>query len=148
MSTMTSLESVGFQLSRLTEGDITSISPIDGRILGRVSSCDQTQVDNAIDQSAAAFRAWRRVPAPRRGELVRLFGEAVEHVAAHRADDVEAVRVATRERGESGESGDRGVGCRLWDLDGREYIDLCCSHGATLLGHGDSRIRRAIEALA
>jgi len=77
MSTMTSLESVGFQLSRLTEGDITSISPIDGRILGRVNSCDQHQVNNAIDQSAAAFRAWRRVPAPRRGELVRLFGEAV-----------------------------------------------------------------------
>jgi glutamate-1-semialdehyde 2,1-aminomutase len=41
---------------------------------------------------------------------------------------------------------DRGRGCRLWDLDGREYIDLCCSHGATLLGHGDERVRRAVEA--
>lgn len=41
---------------------------------------------------------------------------------------------------------DRGQGCRLWDLDGREYIDLCCSHGATLLGHGDARVRAAIEA--
>ncbi|HEY2411094.1 MAG TPA: aminotransferase class III-fold pyridoxal phosphate-dependent enzyme [Pirellulaceae bacterium] len=40
---------------------------------------------------------------------------------------------------------DRAVGCRLWDLDGREYIDLCCSHGATLLGHGDARIRAAVE---
>lgn len=40
---------------------------------------------------------------------------------------------------------DRAAGCRLWDLDGREYIDLCCSHGATLLGHGDIRIRRAVE---
>lgn len=40
---------------------------------------------------------------------------------------------------------DRGEGCRLWDLDGREYIDLCCSHGATLLGHGDARIRAAVE---
>jgi glutamate-1-semialdehyde 2,1-aminomutase len=37
-------------------------------------------------------------------------------------------------------------GCRVWDLDGREYIDLCCSHGATLLGHGDPRVRRAVEA--
>ena len=27
----------------------------------------------------------------------------------------------------------RGEGARVWDLDGREYIDLCCSHGATLL---------------
>src|SRR6267378_1475447 len=40
---------------------------------------------------------------------------------------------------------DRAKGCRLWDLDGREYIDLCCSHGATLLGHGDPRVRQAVE---
>jgi glutamate-1-semialdehyde 2,1-aminomutase len=39
----------------------------------------------------------------------------------------------------------RAEGCRLWDLDGREYIDLCCSHGATLVGHGDPRIRAAVE---
>ena len=36
---------------------------------------------------------------------------------------------------------DRAQGCRVWDLDGREYIDLCCSHGAALLGHGDPRVR-------
>jgi glutamate-1-semialdehyde 2,1-aminomutase len=41
---------------------------------------------------------------------------------------------------------DRAKGCRVWDLDGREYLDLCCSHGATLLGHGDERVRRAVEA--
>jgi glutamate-1-semialdehyde 2,1-aminomutase len=40
---------------------------------------------------------------------------------------------------------DRADGCRVWDLDGREYIDLCCSHGATLLGHGDPRVRQAVE---
>ncbi len=40
---------------------------------------------------------------------------------------------------------DRAEGCRLWDLDGREYIDLCTSHGATLLGHGDARVRAAVE---
>ncbi|MBI2826359.1 MAG: aspartate aminotransferase family protein [Planctomycetia bacterium] len=40
---------------------------------------------------------------------------------------------------------DRADGCRLWDLDGREYIDLCTSHGATLLGHGDPRVREAVE---
>jgi glutamate-1-semialdehyde 2,1-aminomutase len=42
---------------------------------------------------------------------------------------------------------DRAAGCRLWDLDGKEYIDLCCSHGATLLGHGDSRVRQAVESV-
>ncbi|HZZ81722.1 MAG TPA: aminotransferase class III-fold pyridoxal phosphate-dependent enzyme [Gemmataceae bacterium] len=36
-------------------------------------------------------------------------------------------------------------GCRLTDLDGRDYIDLCCSHGATLLGHGDPRVRAVVE---
>jgi glutamate-1-semialdehyde 2,1-aminomutase len=41
---------------------------------------------------------------------------------------------------------DRAEGCRVWDLDGREYLDLCCSHGATLLGHGDPRVRRAVDA--
>jgi glutamate-1-semialdehyde 2,1-aminomutase len=41
---------------------------------------------------------------------------------------------------------DRAEGCRLWDLDGKDYIDLCCSHGATLLGHGDPRVRLAIDA--
>ncbi len=40
---------------------------------------------------------------------------------------------------------DRAEGCRIWDLDGKEYLDLCCSHGATLLGHGDRRVRGAIE---
>lgn len=41
---------------------------------------------------------------------------------------------------------DRAHGCRVWDLDGREYIDLCTSHGATLLGHGDERVRAAVES--
>lgn len=41
---------------------------------------------------------------------------------------------------------ERAEGCRLWDLDGHELIDLCCSHGATLLGHGDPRIQKAVEA--
>jgi glutamate-1-semialdehyde 2,1-aminomutase len=40
---------------------------------------------------------------------------------------------------------DSAAGCRVRDLDGREYIDLCCSHGATLLGHGDPSVREAVE---
>src|SRR5262245_6952376 len=42
---------------------------------------------------------------------------------------------------------DRAAGCRVWDLDGRDYLDLCCSHGATLLGHGDERVRCAVEGV-
>jgi glutamate-1-semialdehyde 2,1-aminomutase len=40
---------------------------------------------------------------------------------------------------------DRADGCWLRDLDGSDYIDLCCSHGATLLGHGDARVRAAVD---
>ena len=39
----------------------------------------------------------------------------------------------------------RAEGCRVWDLDNRPYYDLCCSHGATLLGHGDPRVKVAVE---
>jgi glutamate-1-semialdehyde 2,1-aminomutase len=41
---------------------------------------------------------------------------------------------------------ERAEGAHLWDLDSRQYLDLCCSHGATLVGHGDPRIRAAVEA--
>jgi glutamate-1-semialdehyde 2,1-aminomutase len=41
---------------------------------------------------------------------------------------------------------DRADGCRVWDLDGKEYLDLCCSHGATLLGHNHPAVRLAIDA--
>jgi glutamate-1-semialdehyde 2,1-aminomutase len=39
----------------------------------------------------------------------------------------------------------RGDGAYVYDLDGREYVDLCISHGASLLGHNHPRIRAAVE---
>jgi glutamate-1-semialdehyde 2,1-aminomutase len=39
----------------------------------------------------------------------------------------------------------RAAGCRVWDLDGREYLDLCTSHGAALLGHGHAEVLAAVE---
>src|SRR5262245_36238756 len=39
----------------------------------------------------------------------------------------------------------RAKSCQVWDLDGRENYDLCCSNGATLLGHGDERIMQAVH---
>ena len=38
----------------------------------------------------------------------------------------------------------RGDGARLYDVDGREYIDMCMSHGASLLGHNHPQIKAAI----
>jgi glutamate-1-semialdehyde 2,1-aminomutase len=40
---------------------------------------------------------------------------------------------------------DRAEGCRVWDLDGREYLDLCTSHGAALIGHGNREVMAAVE---
>ena len=57
------------------EGDLLVSSPIDGAVLGHVAMASEADVDAAMDRSVAAFRQWRAVPAPRRGELIRLFGE-------------------------------------------------------------------------
>ncbi len=61
-------------------GDMPSSSPIDGSRIGSVASATPTDIEVAVTRSQAAFRIWRSVPAPRRGELVRLFGDALrEH---------------------------------------------------------------------
>ena len=59
----------------LAMGDLSCRSPIDGAEVGRLASTTPGDVKAAIDRAHAAFLAWRQVPAPRRGELVRLFGE-------------------------------------------------------------------------
>ena len=56
-------------------GDHVVRSPIDGLEIGRVAFDDAKSIDAKIAKSVEAFRVWRKVPAPRRGELVRLFGE-------------------------------------------------------------------------
>jgi glutamate-1-semialdehyde 2,1-aminomutase len=40
----------------------------------------------------------------------------------------------------------RGKGCRVWDVDGNEYIDLTMAVGPLVLGYGDSSVDRAIRA--
>jgi len=39
----------------------------------------------------------------------------------------------------------KAKGCRLWDLDGNEYIDYCLSFGPLVLGHGHPRLMKAIR---
>jgi aldehyde dehydrogenase (NAD+) len=55
-------------------GKLVSVSPIDGKPIGRVGIGDP---EAACDRAQAAFLKWRQVPAPRRGELVRLLGETL-----------------------------------------------------------------------
>jgi len=68
------LERLGVSAS---SGSLESRSPIDGGLIGRVEEQDRDAVAAAISRAQAAFLAWRLVPPPRRGELVRLLGEVL-----------------------------------------------------------------------
>ena len=73
---------LGLDAARLREGALAMRSPIDGSLLARLAPHDAAATDAAIARSVVAFEAWRRVPAPRRGELVRRFAQALrEHKA-------------------------------------------------------------------
>jgi aldehyde dehydrogenase (NAD+) len=56
---------------------IESYSPVDGKLIGRVQSGDAESFRNVIDQAEKAFQEWKKIPAPRRGEVVRQIGEAL-----------------------------------------------------------------------
>ncbi len=55
-------------------GDLVSHSPIDGQTIGRVATGDPA-TSRRVRAAQRRFLHWRTVPAPRRGELVRLLGE-------------------------------------------------------------------------
>jgi len=56
---------------------LVAVSPIDGAALGSVEAADAAAVAAAVGRAQEAFLAWRLVPPPRRGELVRLLGEVL-----------------------------------------------------------------------
>ena len=53
---------------------IESYSPVDGQLIGKVKSTTREDYDKVMDAATKAFLAWRDVPAPQRGEVVRQFG--------------------------------------------------------------------------
>lgn len=69
--------STGKKWLRSTGKSITSYSPADGKVIGRVQSTDEKAFTKVIDQAQKAFLEWRVVPAPKRGEVVRQIGEAL-----------------------------------------------------------------------
>ena len=110
MSPNAVLKSLGLSPTRLRTGDIAVHSPIDGRLLGRLKSQRPAEVGAAIGCAQSAFAEWRNVPAPRRGELIRLFGEEL------RAAKVELGALVTLETGKILEEGKGEV---------QEMIDIC-----------------------
>ncbi|MCP5339221.1 MAG: aldehyde dehydrogenase family protein [Sinobacteraceae bacterium] len=80
-------EAMGRPGSSAVAGErLTSRSPIDGHSLGEVPVATRADYDRSVDRAVQAFAAWRTVPAPRRGELLRRFGMAVRRDKARLAE--------------------------------------------------------------
>lgn len=58
----------------IPSGNLTAESPIDGSRIGSIAEASPAEVDAAVARAQEAFTAWRTIPAPRRGELLRVFG--------------------------------------------------------------------------
>jgi len=56
---------------------ISSFSPVDGKLIGTVIAADKESYQKIIQSADAAFKQWRMMPAPQRGEIVRQVGEAL-----------------------------------------------------------------------
>ena len=69
------LQRLGVPETAYADGSLVAHSPIDGSALGHVPAHSPEDVERRITQAHAAFLAWRSVPAPRRGALIRLLGE-------------------------------------------------------------------------
>jgi len=91
-------------------GSLQSRSPIDGEVIGKVVEASPADVAAACERAQQAFLKWRSVPAPRRGELVRLIGEEL------RAAKEPLARLVTLEAGKIVQEG-------LGEV--QEMIDIC-----------------------
>ena len=89
---------------------VVARSPIDGSVIATLRAHTVDEAKAAIDAAHAAFGAWRTVPAPRRGELIRLFGEELR---AAKADLGRLVSL------EAGKITSEGLG------EVQEMIDIC-----------------------
>ena len=74
------LRALGLDPAALTGGTLAARSPIDGAELAQVREPGVAQAHAAITRARQASLAWRDVP-PRRGELLRLFGETLRGLA-------------------------------------------------------------------
>ncbi|WP_258102591.1 aldehyde dehydrogenase family protein [Marinoscillum sp. MHG1-6] len=89
---------------------IESRSPVDGELIASVSEVADEQYDQLVSGAQEAFKEWRRVPAPKRGEFVRQVGLELRKVK----DDL-----GTLVSYEMGKSLQEGLG------EVQEMIDIC-----------------------
>jgi aldehyde dehydrogenase (NAD+) len=91
-------------------GTLDARSPITGEVMASVPTISVEDANAAIERAHTAYLAWRKVPAPRRGELVRLLGEEL------RAAKADLARLVTLE---AGKIVSEGLG------EVQEMIDIC-----------------------
>ena len=98
----TILDGFGLPRERFATGSRSVRSPIDGTVIGTVPDLTAAEVAAAIGTAHAAFLRWRGVPAPRRGELVRLLGEELRanKAALGRLVSIEAGKILSEGQGE------------------------------------------------
>ncbi|MFI5933910.1 aldehyde dehydrogenase family protein [Actinoplanes sp. NPDC051494] len=91
----------GVDLAALA-GDRPVTSPVNGGSLGSLRGHDAAAVAGTVERARAAFLAWRTVPAPARGELVRRFGGLLREHLDDLADlvSIEVGKVTSEARGE------------------------------------------------
>lgn len=104
------IRSLGLDPDALTGGTLVVRSPVDGAEIARLPEHSEADADAAIERASNAFLNWRTVPGPRRGELVRLFGEELR---AHKAELGRLVSI------EAGKILQEGLG------EVQEMIDIC-----------------------
>jgi len=104
------LDRLGVDPTALDGGTLAARSPVTGEILARLAEATPGQATAAIDAAHLAYLAWRKLPAPRRGELVRLLGEELR---AAKADLAALVTL------EAGKVASEGLG------EVQEMIDIC-----------------------
>ena len=104
------LTRLGVPESAYSEGELVVHSPITGQVIAHVAKTTEAAAREAIDAAHRAFITWRGVPAPRRGELVRVLGEEL------RAEVETLGRLVTIETGKLLSEGCGEV---------QEMIDIC-----------------------
>lgn len=104
------LDSLGVSPDLYAGGSLAVKCPLTGEVIAEVAEIGAEQAKETIAGSLDAFKAWRRVPAPRRGELVRLLGEEL------RASKEALGRLVTLEVGKVPSEG-------LGEV--QEMIDIC-----------------------
>lgn len=115
---------------------ISSYSPVDGKLIGKVTTTTREEYEQVIKAGQEAFKTFRMMPAPKRGEIVRQFGEKL------RAKKDELGKLVSYEMGKSLQEG--------WG-EVQEMIDICDFavglsrqlHGLTM--HSERPLHRMYE---